>query len=172
MRWRSLKFLCRLVPPSNPPPNLNRRLQRNQCPHPGCHLQTLPATPISVAAGMTENNGLSYFLVLFSNFFCHVPSAQNIKCETRLRDKCRGSTCSRSDYFQKDFVSFPRLACTSLWYKVTLVFNSSFLCLCRYNCPANCLNKKGKVWGTLHYDVVRLANEKHLASWSNLYISS
>uniref|UniRef100_A0A8C1ESA1 Cysteine-rich secretory protein LCCL domain containing 2 n=1 Tax=Cyprinus carpio carpio TaxID=630221 RepID=A0A8C1ESA1_CYPCA len=23
----------------------------------------------------------------------------------------------------------------------------------RYNCPANCLNKKGKVWGTLFYDV-------------------
>uniref|UniRef100_A0A672NP64 Cysteine rich secretory protein LCCL domain containing 2 n=1 Tax=Sinocyclocheilus grahami TaxID=75366 RepID=A0A672NP64_SINGR len=23
----------------------------------------------------------------------------------------------------------------------------------RYNCPANCLNKKGKVWGTLYYDV-------------------
>uniref|UniRef100_A0A7N6AZ30 LCCL domain-containing protein n=1 Tax=Anabas testudineus TaxID=64144 RepID=A0A7N6AZ30_ANATE len=45
------------------------------------------------------------------------PSAQNIKCETRLRDKCKGATCNR------------------------------------YNCPANCLNKKGKVWGTLYYDV-------------------
>ncbi|XP_026176227.1 cysteine-rich secretory protein LCCL domain-containing 2 [Mastacembelus armatus] len=43
--------------------------------------------------------------------------AQNIKCETRLRDKCRGAVCNR------------------------------------YNCPANCLNKKGKVWGTLFYDV-------------------
>uniref|UniRef100_A0A8C9XYA4 Cysteine rich secretory protein LCCL domain containing 2 n=1 Tax=Sander lucioperca TaxID=283035 RepID=A0A8C9XYA4_SANLU len=43
--------------------------------------------------------------------------AQNIKCETRLRDKCRGGTCNR------------------------------------YNCPANCLNKKGKVWGTVFYDV-------------------
>uniref|UniRef100_A0A8C9Y541 Cysteine rich secretory protein LCCL domain containing 2 n=1 Tax=Sander lucioperca TaxID=283035 RepID=A0A8C9Y541_SANLU len=42
---------------------------------------------------------------------------QNIKCETRLRDKCRGGTCNR------------------------------------YNCPANCLNKKGKVWGTVFYDV-------------------
>ncbi|XP_034052765.1 cysteine-rich secretory protein LCCL domain-containing 2 [Gymnodraco acuticeps] len=42
---------------------------------------------------------------------------QTIKCETRLRDKCRGATCNR------------------------------------YNCPANCLNKKGKVWGTLFYDV-------------------
>uniref|UniRef100_A0A8C2JTH3 Cysteine-rich secretory protein LCCL domain containing 2 n=1 Tax=Cyprinus carpio TaxID=7962 RepID=A0A8C2JTH3_CYPCA len=43
--------------------------------------------------------------------------AQNIKCETRMRDKCKGATCNR------------------------------------YNCPANCLNKKGKVWGTLFYDV-------------------
>ncbi|XP_062405850.1 cysteine-rich secretory protein LCCL domain-containing 2 isoform X1 [Sardina pilchardus] len=43
--------------------------------------------------------------------------AQNIKCETKMRDKCRGSTCNR------------------------------------YKCPANCLNKKGKVWGTLYYDV-------------------
>uniref|UniRef100_A0A671XRA7 Cysteine rich secretory protein LCCL domain containing 2 n=1 Tax=Sparus aurata TaxID=8175 RepID=A0A671XRA7_SPAAU len=45
------------------------------------------------------------------------PITQNIKCETRLRDKCRGATCNR------------------------------------YKCPANCLNKKGKVWGTLFYDV-------------------
>uniref|UniRef100_A0A8C1Q9L0 Cysteine-rich secretory protein LCCL domain containing 2 n=1 Tax=Cyprinus carpio TaxID=7962 RepID=A0A8C1Q9L0_CYPCA len=52
--------------------------------------------------------------LLFS-FFCL--SAQNIKCETRMRDKCKGATCNR------------------------------------YNCPANCLNKKGKVWGTLFYDV-------------------
>lgn len=43
--------------------------------------------------------------------------AQNIKCETRLRDKCKGLTCNR------------------------------------YNCPANCLNKKGRVWGTVFYDV-------------------
>ncbi|KAJ8417820.1 hypothetical protein AAFF_G00226630 [Aldrovandia affinis] len=43
--------------------------------------------------------------------------AQNIKCETRMRDKCRGATCNR------------------------------------FNCPANCLNKKTKVWGTLFYDV-------------------
>ncbi|XP_046898505.1 cysteine-rich secretory protein LCCL domain-containing 2 [Hypomesus transpacificus] len=43
--------------------------------------------------------------------------AQNIKCETRMRDKCKGATCNR------------------------------------FNCPANCLNKKGKVWGTLFYDV-------------------
>ncbi|XP_061820026.1 cysteine-rich secretory protein LCCL domain-containing 2 [Nerophis lumbriciformis] len=43
--------------------------------------------------------------------------AQTIKCETRLRDKCRGVTCNR------------------------------------YKCPANCLNRKGKVWGTLYYDV-------------------
>uniref|UniRef100_A0A672HC83 Cysteine-rich secretory protein LCCL domain containing 2 n=1 Tax=Salarias fasciatus TaxID=181472 RepID=A0A672HC83_SALFA len=42
----------------------------------------------------------------------------NIKCETRLRDKCRGATCNR------------------------------------YNCPANCLHKKGKVWGTSSYDVL------------------
>uniref|UniRef100_A0A3Q3WTX0 LCCL domain-containing protein n=1 Tax=Mola mola TaxID=94237 RepID=A0A3Q3WTX0_MOLML len=45
------------------------------------------------------------------------PKKPNIKCETRLRDKCKGLTCNR------------------------------------YNCPANCMNKKGKVWGTLFYDV-------------------
>eukprot|EP00066_Takifugu_rubripes_P019308 XP_011608574.1 PREDICTED: cysteine-rich secretory protein LCCL domain-containing 2 [Takifugu rubripes] len=43
--------------------------------------------------------------------------AQNVKCEARLRDKCKGITCNR------------------------------------YKCPANCINKKGKVWGTLFYDV-------------------
>ncbi|KAG7473574.1 hypothetical protein MATL_G00097290 [Megalops atlanticus] len=43
--------------------------------------------------------------------------AQTIKCETKMRDKCKGATCNR------------------------------------YNCPANCLDKKGKVWGTLFYDV-------------------
>ncbi|XP_056096310.1 cysteine-rich secretory protein LCCL domain-containing 2 [Rhinichthys klamathensis goyatoka] len=43
--------------------------------------------------------------------------AQIIKCETKMRDKCKGATCNR------------------------------------YNCPANCVNKKGKVWGTLYYDV-------------------
>uniref|UniRef100_A0A3P8ULB6 Cysteine rich secretory protein LCCL domain containing 2 n=1 Tax=Cynoglossus semilaevis TaxID=244447 RepID=A0A3P8ULB6_CYNSE len=43
--------------------------------------------------------------------------AQPIKCETRLRDKCKGATCNR------------------------------------YLCPANCLNKKARVWGTLFYDV-------------------
>uniref|UniRef100_A0A3P8YBY5 LCCL domain-containing protein n=1 Tax=Esox lucius TaxID=8010 RepID=A0A3P8YBY5_ESOLU len=42
---------------------------------------------------------------------------QNIKCETKMRDKCKGATCNR------------------------------------FNCPANCQNKKGKVWGTLFYDV-------------------
>uniref|UniRef100_A0A7N8WIN5 Cysteine-rich secretory protein LCCL domain containing 2 n=1 Tax=Mastacembelus armatus TaxID=205130 RepID=A0A7N8WIN5_9TELE len=55
----------------------------------------------------------SFIFCLFFFFF----AAQNIKCETRLRDKCRGAVCNR------------------------------------YNCPANCLNKKGKVWGTLFYDV-------------------
>uniref|UniRef100_A0AAY4E7R2 LCCL domain-containing protein n=1 Tax=Denticeps clupeoides TaxID=299321 RepID=A0AAY4E7R2_9TELE len=43
--------------------------------------------------------------------------AQNIKCETKMRDKCKGPTCTR------------------------------------YNCPANCLDKKTKVFGTLFYDV-------------------
>ncbi|XP_036442468.1 cysteine-rich secretory protein LCCL domain-containing 2 [Colossoma macropomum] len=43
--------------------------------------------------------------------------AQNIKCETKMRDKCKGATCSR------------------------------------YNCPANCLYSKAKVWGTLYFDV-------------------
>lgn len=31
---------------------------------------------------------------------------------------------------------------------------AEFLCLCRYKCPAYCTNKKGKVWGTVSYDVV------------------
>lgn len=43
--------------------------------------------------------------------------AHNIKCETKLRDKCKGATCNR------------------------------------HKCPANCLNKKAKVWGTVSYDV-------------------
>ncbi|KAG9352504.1 hypothetical protein JZ751_020918 [Albula glossodonta] len=43
--------------------------------------------------------------------------AQNIKCETRMRDKCRGAMCNR------------------------------------FKCPTDCLSKKGKVWGTLYYDV-------------------
>lgn len=34
---------------------------------------------------------------------------------------------------------------------------SSCLCVCRYKCPADCMNKKGKVWGTLFYDVVSQA---------------
>lgn len=46
-----------------------------------------------------------------------------------------------------------------LQYQLTLVSNS-FSAPCRYNCPANCLNKKGKVWGTLFYDVVSLSNMK------------
>ncbi|XP_056464463.1 cysteine-rich secretory protein LCCL domain-containing 2-like [Gadus chalcogrammus] len=44
--------------------------------------------------------------------------AQIIKCETRLRDKCKGASCNR------------------------------------FKCPANCLNKKGNIWGTLFYDVL------------------
>ncbi|XP_072516754.1 cysteine-rich secretory protein LCCL domain-containing 2 [Salminus brasiliensis] len=43
--------------------------------------------------------------------------AQKIKCETKMRDKCKGATCNR------------------------------------YNCPANCLYSKAKVFGTLYYDV-------------------
>ncbi|KAJ7986120.1 hypothetical protein DPEC_G00347500 [Dallia pectoralis] len=43
--------------------------------------------------------------------------ARNIKCDTKMRDKCKGAACNR------------------------------------FICPANCQNKKGKVWGTLYYDV-------------------
>lgn len=43
--------------------------------------------------------------------------AQNIKCETKMRDKCKGVTCNR------------------------------------FNCPANCLYSKARVWGTSYYDV-------------------
>ncbi|XP_078524377.1 cysteine-rich secretory protein LCCL domain-containing 2 [Lissotriton helveticus] len=41
---------------------------------------------------------------------------QVIKCETKMRDKCKGSTCNR------------------------------------YQCPAGCMNKKAKIFGTLFYD--------------------
>ncbi|XP_075432788.1 cysteine-rich secretory protein LCCL domain-containing 2 [Ascaphus truei] len=41
---------------------------------------------------------------------------QVIKCETKMRDKCKGSTCNR------------------------------------YLCPAGCVNKKAKIFGTLFYD--------------------
>uniref|UniRef100_A0A8C2KI37 Cysteine-rich secretory protein LCCL domain containing 2 n=1 Tax=Cyprinus carpio TaxID=7962 RepID=A0A8C2KI37_CYPCA len=51
------------------------------------------------------------------NNLCYKGEPQIIKCETKMRDKCKGAACNR------------------------------------YNCPANCLNKKGKVWGTLYYDV-------------------
>ncbi|XP_061078087.1 cysteine-rich secretory protein LCCL domain-containing 2 [Conger conger] len=42
---------------------------------------------------------------------------QDITCETRMRDVCRGAACNR------------------------------------YRCPANCLYQKGRVWGTVFYDV-------------------
>uniref|UniRef100_A0AAY4E5V8 LCCL domain-containing protein n=1 Tax=Denticeps clupeoides TaxID=299321 RepID=A0AAY4E5V8_9TELE len=57
----------------------------------------------------------AYISKLKSPYFVFV--AQNIKCETKMRDKCKGPTCTR------------------------------------YNCPANCLDKKTKVFGTLFYDV-------------------
>ncbi|KAM4614482.1 cysteine-rich secretory protein LCCL domain-containing 2 [Discoglossus pictus] len=41
---------------------------------------------------------------------------QVIKCDTKMRDKCKGSTCNR------------------------------------YQCPAGCMNKKGKIFGTLFYE--------------------
>ncbi|XP_029001002.1 cysteine-rich secretory protein LCCL domain-containing 2 [Betta splendens] len=64
-----------------------------------------PKRPAPKAAPRASKTPSSTFLV------------QNVKCETRLRDKCKGTTCNR------------------------------------YNCPANCLNKKGNVWGTIYYDV-------------------
>uniref|UniRef100_A0A8C6SX00 Cysteine-rich secretory protein LCCL domain containing 2 n=1 Tax=Neogobius melanostomus TaxID=47308 RepID=A0A8C6SX00_9GOBI len=61
-----------------------------------------PKTPVSRTPG--------------NNFLAH-----NIKCETKLRDKCRGVTCNR------------------------------------FKCPANCLNKKGKVYGTIFMIICRAA---------------
>uniref|UniRef100_A0A3Q1BV40 LCCL domain-containing protein n=1 Tax=Amphiprion ocellaris TaxID=80972 RepID=A0A3Q1BV40_AMPOC len=60
---------------------------------------------------------LKFHVLCFALICCFVLVAHNIKCETRLRDKCKGATCNR------------------------------------FKCPANCLNKKGKVWGTVSYDV-------------------
>ncbi|XP_017296709.1 cysteine-rich secretory protein LCCL domain-containing 2 [Kryptolebias marmoratus] len=64
------------------------------------HSSSRPATP-RTSPGKTPSNP---YLV------------HNIKCETRLRDKCKGATCNR------------------------------------HRCPANCLNKKAKVWGSGIYD--------------------
>lgn len=36
----------------------------------------------------------------------------------------------------------------------------------RFNCPANCQNKKGKVWGTLFYDVVSLTLKSNISHYS------
>lgn len=157
MRWRSLRFRCRLVPPPNLPPNLNRLLPRNQRPsppllsrpHPGRRLQRLPATPIWVATGGIKNKLSRHVSHISLLILWLVLAAQNIKCETRLRDKCKGATCNRSGDFLTVYFAFIYHA-RPLQYQLTLVYNS----FCRFNCPANCLNKKGKVWGTLFYDVV------------------
>lgn len=51
-----------------------------------------------------------------------------------------------------------------LLYDYSFIFSPvsahSCLRLRRYHCPANCMNKKGKVWGTLFYDVVSLSSVK------------
>lgn len=36
----------------------------------------------------------------------------------------------------------------------------------RFNCPANCQNKKGKVWGTLFYDVVSLTLKSNISHYT------
>lgn len=51
--------------------------------------------------------------------------------------------------------------------QLTLVSNSFWFC--RYNCPANCLNKKGKVWGTVTYDVVSFSCMKQTPRISSSY---
>lgn len=38
-----------------------------------------------------------FFFVTHCFVFYFAAAAQNIKCETRLRDKCKGLTCNRSD---------------------------------------------------------------------------
>lgn len=71
-----------------------------------------PKPPVRKPASGTSHPKTPVSSTPRNNFLAH-----NIKCETRLRDKCRGVTCNR------------------------------------FKCPANCLNKKGKVYGTLFYDV-------------------
>lgn len=69
--------------------------------------------------------------VVFSRIVCFdfAAAAQNIKCETRLRDKCRGLTCNRSDYtlgdaggasFQEDGNSRRTLASTDTTVQLTV----------------------------------------------------
>lgn len=83
---------------ARPAPKPKPSVPKKPASKPSTPKATIPKTPPSKTAGST--------------FLAH-----NIKCETRLRDKCKGATCNR------------------------------------FKCPANCLNKKGKVWGTVSYDV-------------------
>lgn len=48
---------------------------------------------------------LSIRLFSLTACFDFAPAAQSIKCETRLRDKCRGLTCNRSDCSSQDVCS-------------------------------------------------------------------
>lgn len=62
------------------------------------------------------------------------------------------------------------------WYSCSVHFSGvkshfTLSLRCRYNCPANCLNKKGRVWGTLFYDVVSLHYELHLESFHTHHLS-
>lgn len=81
-------------------------------------------------------------------FFFLSAAAQNIKCETKMRDKCKGVTCNRSvRHLDANIFNNHNRINPLIKPRVTS---------CRYNCPANCLYSNAKVWGTLYYDVVRL----------------
>lgn len=45
------------------------------------------------------------------------------------------------------------------------VFYTQTFSVCRYNCPANCMDRRGKVWGTLYYDVVRISLRSNRLSY-------
>ncbi|XP_072321431.1 cysteine-rich secretory protein LCCL domain-containing 2 [Eucyclogobius newberryi] len=88
-----------LPPRTTPKPTVKPKPPaRKPASRPSPPKNSTPRTPASTTPG--------------NNFLTH-----NIKCDTKLRDKCRGVTCNR------------------------------------FKCPANCLNRKGKVYGSLFYDV-------------------
>ncbi|XP_076879413.1 cysteine-rich secretory protein LCCL domain-containing 2 [Brachyhypopomus gauderio] len=94
------------APEHHETPDMNE-VERQQVPVPP---HTTPAKPVH--RPKTKPKRPQSPKVTRTNFL-----AQNIRCETRMRDKCKGATCSR------------------------------------YNCPANCVHNRAKVWGTLFYDV-------------------
>lgn len=90
-----------------------------------------------------------------------------LDCETSVEAQPATGQAIFYDVHEIRFIASD-LSCSSSRYQLTF-FSISFSG-CRYNCPANCLNKKGKVWGTLFYDVVSLAyNKKTYATIHTLH---